>query len=139
MPLTNLQRFRYEPAFPAFEYPLEPGRSWSRVVRSTDPATGRSYRTHVQAKVVGWERLHVAAGDFDALRVVRHVWAGNAEFFNSQEEIVQTDWFSPAVNQVIRSEGTSSHVDTSRSGGPRRPLRVTGDWLVAELTRFSVQ
>src|SRR5207244_2868178 len=34
MPLTNLQRFRYEPPFPAYEYPLEPGKSWYRVVSS---------------------------------------------------------------------------------------------------------
>jgi len=138
MPLTNLQRFRYEPAFPAFEHPLEPGKTWYRVVRSTDPATGKSYRTHVRASVLGWERVHVPAGAFDAVRVVRQVYAGNAEFFNTQEEIMQTDWFAPAVNQVVRSEGSSSHTDTSRSGGPRRYLRVRGDWLVAELARHGM-
>ena len=136
MPLTNLQRFRYEPPFPAYEFPLEPGRNWYRVVRSTDPVTGKTYRTHIQAKVAGWERVHVPAGEFDALKVVRYVYAGNAEFFNSQEEIIQTDWFAPTVNQVVRSEGSSRHVDTSRSGGPRKPLIVRGDWLVAELTRY---
>ena len=136
MPLTNLQRFRYEPPFAAYEYPLEPGKVWYRVVNSTDPAKGKTFRTHVQAKVAGWERVHVPAGDFDALKVVRYVFAGNQEFFNSQEEIVQTDWFAPAVNQVIRSEGTSRHVDTSRSGGGRKPLVVHGDWLIGELTRF---
>ena len=137
MPLTNLQRFRYEPPFPAYEFPLEPGKNWYRVVNSTDPATRRTYKTHVQAKVTGWERVHVPAGEFDALKVVRYVYAGNAEFFNTQEEIVQTDWFAPAVNQVVRSEGTSRHIDTSRSGGGRKPLLVRGEWLVAELTRFS--
>lgn len=136
MPLTNLQRFRYEPPFPAYEFPLEPGRNWYRVVRSLDPVTGKTYRTHVQAKVTGWERVHVPAGAFDALKVVRYVYAGNAEFFNTQEEIVQTDWFAPAVNQVVRSEGNSRHVDTSRSGGGRKPLLVRGDWLVGELMRY---
>ena len=136
MPLTNLQRFRYEPPFPAYEFPLELRKTWYRVVRSTDPASGKTYRTHIQAKVMGWERVHVPAGDFDAVKVVRYVYAGNAEFFNTQEEIVQTDWFAPAVNQVVRSEGSSRHVDTSRSGGGRKPLLVRGDWLVAELTRF---
>ena len=136
MPLTNLQRFRYDPPFPAYEFPLEPGKNWYRVVSSTDPSSRKTYRTHIQAKVLGWERVHVPAGDFDAVKVVRYVYAGNAEFFNTQEEIVQTDWFAPAVNQVVRSEGNSRHIDTSRSGGGRKPLVVRGDWLVAELTRF---
>jgi hypothetical protein len=136
MPLTNLQRFHYNPPFPAYEFPLEPGKNWYRVVSSTDPAARKTYRTHIQAKVAGWERVRVPAGDFDALKVVRYVYAGNAEFFNTQEEIVQTDWFAPAVNQVVRSEGNSRHVDTSRSGGGRKPLLVRGDWLIAELTRF---
>lgn len=138
MPLTNLQRFRYDPPFPAYDYPLQPGKSWYRVVNATDPATRKTYRVHVRAKVLGWQRIRTIEGEHDALRVERYVYAGNAEFFNSQEEIVQTDWYAPAVGYIVRSEASSKHVDTSRSGGPRRPLTVHGDWLVAELTRYSV-
>ena len=139
-PLTNLQRFRFDPPFPAFAFPLYAGKRWQRTVRATDPATGRTYRTHVQAAAGGWHRIRVPAGEFDALRVTRYVYAGNAEFFNSQEEIVQTDWYAPALGYVVASEGNSSHIDTSRSGGGRgRPLRVRGDWLIAELVRHSAQ
>ncbi len=139
-PLTNLQRFRFDPPFPAFDFPLHAGKRWQRVVRTTDPATGRTYRTHVQAAAGGWHRIRVPAGEFDALQVTRYVYAGNAEFFNSQEEIVQTDWYAPALGYVVASEGNSSHIDTSRSGGGRgRPLRVRGEWLIAELVRYSAQ
>lgn len=139
-PLTNMQRFRYEPPFPAFEFPLHPGQGWRRVVRATDPVTGKSYPVHVQASVSGWQRIKVPGGEFDALRVTRYVFAGNAEYFQLQEEIVQTDWYAPALGYVVMSEGSSSHIDTSRSGGGRgRPLRVRGDWLIAELTRYATQ
>jgi hypothetical protein len=95
---------------------------------------------HVQARVTGWERVRVPAGEFDALRVQRYVYAGNNEYFRTQEEISQVDWYAPAVRNVVRSEGSSSHIDTSRSGGGRgRPLRVRGDWLVYELASFSVR
>lgn len=96
---------------------------------------------HVHASVGGWRRIKVPAGEFDALEVRRTIYAGNAEFFNSQEEILETDWYAPSVRNFVVSEGTSSHVDTSRSGGGRDdpPLRVRGDWLVAELVRFSAQ
>jgi hypothetical protein len=140
LPLTNLQRFRFDPPFPAFEFPLYPGKQWRRIVRATDPATGRTYSVHVHTNVGGWRHIKVPAGEFDALEVRRYVYAGNAEFFKLQEEIVQTDWYAPAVGYVVVAEGNSSHIDTSRSGGGRgRPLRVRGDWLVAELVRYSAQ
>lgn len=140
LPLTNLQRFRFDPPFPAFDFPLYPGKHWRRFVRATDPATGKSYSVHVHATVGGWRRVRVPAGEFDALEVRRQVLAGNAEFFNTQEEIFQTDWYAPVVGRVVASEAGSSHIDTSRSGGGRgRPLRVRGDWLIAELTAFSAQ
>jgi hypothetical protein len=139
-PLPNLQRLRFDPPFPAYEFPLYPGKSWRRVVRSTDPATGRHYNTHVHASVDGWRRIRVPAGEFDALEVRRYVYAGNAEFFQLQEEIVQVDWYAPELGYVVASESNSSHVDTSRSGGGRgRPLRVRGDWLIAELVRHGAQ
>lgn len=137
-PLRNIQRLRYAPPYPAYVFPLYPGRSWRSVVNATDPVTGKSYRTHVHATVGGWRRIKVPAGEFDAIEVRRYVYAGNAEFFRTQEEIVETDWFAPSIGNAVVSEGTSSHVDTSRSGGGRgRPLRVRGDWLVAELVRHS--
>ncbi|MGZ5233023.1 MAG: hypothetical protein ACXWC3_23630, partial [Burkholderiales bacterium] len=80
-PLTNLQRFVYDPPFPAFEFPLYSGKTWRRIVRATDPTTGRSYSVHVHARVGGWRRIRVPAGEFDAIQVVRYVYAGNAEFF----------------------------------------------------------
>ena len=138
-PLRNLQRFRYAPPYPAYIFPLYPGQRWRSVVRSTDPVTGSTYRTHVHASVGGWRRIRVPAGEFDAIEVRRQIYAGNAEFFRLQEEIIETDWYAPAIGHPVASEGTSSHIDTSRSGGGRGdpPLRVRGDWLIAELVRHS--
>jgi hypothetical protein len=140
-PLRNLQRLRYAPPYPAYVFPLYPGRSWRSVVSATDPETGKSYRTHVRATVGAWRRIKVPAGEYDALEVRRQVYAGNAEFFRLQDEIVETDWYAPAIGQAVASEGTSSHIDTSRGGGGRNdpPLRVRGEALIAELVRHSAQ
>lgn len=139
-PLTNTQRFSYAPAFPAYAYPLAPGKTWYTVVTATDPATRRSYRVHTKGKVVGWERIKVPAGEFDALRVQRYVFAGNMEGSRTQEEIAETDWYVPELRRVARTEGQSEHFDTSRGGGEdggEYPLRMRGDWLIAELVRHS--
>src|SRR4051812_11585125 len=139
-PLRNLQHFRYSPPYPAYMFPLYPGQQWKSIVTSTDPATGRSYQTHAHASGSDWRRIHVPAGDFDALEVRRYVYAGNAEFFRLQEEITESDWYAPSVGFAVVSQGSSSHLDTSRGGGRRGvPLRVRGDWLIAELVRYSVQ
>ena len=140
VPLTNLQRWRYTPAWPAYAYPLEPGKTWYTIVRATDPETKATYNVHTRGRVVGWERIRVPAGEFDALRVERYVYAGNQTSFKSQETILETDWYVPALNHPARSQGSSEHFDTSRGGGRdggEYPLRIRGDWLVAELVRYS--
>lgn len=139
MPLPNTQRLRYEPSFAAYAYPLEPGKTWRNVVRATDVATGRVYNTHVYGKVVGWERITVPAGQFDALRIQREVFAGNSDSRRTQEEIRETDWYVPSVRRTVRSQTTSQHFDNSLGGGEggEYPLRIRGDFLIAELTAFS--
>jgi hypothetical protein len=139
-PLTNLQRFQYQPAFPAYAYPLEPGKSWYTVVNATDPMTRQTYRVHTRGKVVGWERIRVPAGEFDALRIQRQVFAGNSDAVRTQEIADETDWYVPALRRAARTQASSEHFDNSRGGGDgggEYPLRVRGDWLVAELVRYS--
>jgi hypothetical protein len=140
-PLTNLERWHYNPPFPAYAYPLAPGKTWYTVVKATDPVTRQTYRVHTRGKVVGWERIRVPAGEFDALRIQRYVYAGNSDARRTQEEIIETDWYVPAVRRAAVTEGSSQHFDNSRGGGGEGageyPLRIRGDWLRAELVRYS--
>jgi hypothetical protein len=141
VPLTNLQRFQYQPAFPAYAYPLEPGKSWYTIVNATDPVTHKTYRVHTRGKVLGWERISVPAGEFDALKVQRQVFAGNMDAVRSQEVADETDWYVPALRRAARTQASSEHFDNSRGGGGdgggEYPLRIRGDWLLAELVRYS--
>lgn len=140
LPLPNTQRFRYEPALTAYAYPLAPGKTWREVVRATDVATGATYNTHLYGKVVGWERISVPAGVFDALRIQREVFAGNSSGRRTQEEIRETEWYVPSVGRSVRNQSTSEHFDNSRGGGDgggEYPMRIRGDFLIAELTAFS--
>jgi hypothetical protein len=139
-PLPNTQRFRYNPTFTAYEYPLAPGKSWTTVVRSTDVVTGRTYNTHIKARVIGWERVSVPAGQFDALRIERAVFAGNMEGSRTQEEIEETEWYAPSVRHPVRKQSNSQHFDSSRGGGDgggEYPLRIRGDYLIGELVAYS--
>ena len=41
------------------------------------------------------------AGEFDALRIQREVFAGNSNAFTTQEEITETDWYVPALRRPV--------------------------------------
>jgi hypothetical protein len=134
-PMTNLQDFRYEPPYPALPFPLAVGKTWRAHVRATDPSTGRANRVRVDGRVLGWERVRVPAGEFDALKVRRLVYAGNFYFSRGEEHITEIDWYAPQLGQVVRRESFSHHLDTSRGCDDDRGdcQIVKGDWNVFEL------
>ncbi|MGH8640841.1 MAG: hypothetical protein ACRET6_03965 [Burkholderiales bacterium] len=132
-PMTNLQNFRYEPPYPALPFPLEAGKTWQAFVKATDPATGRVNRVRIDGKVLGWGRVKVPAGEFDALAVQRVVYAGNHDHFLSEEHITEIDWYSPEAGGIVKHSSTSGHRDT-RLGCDRVCNQwVDGGWNVIEL------
>jgi hypothetical protein len=133
-PMTNLQAFRYDPAYAALPFPLEAGKTWSTRVKATDPASGRVNNVRIDGKVVGWERVRVPAGEFDALKIQRIVYAGNAEHFLSEEKITEVDWYAPKVGRIVRHQSTSGHYDWRNGCGERFCDQwIRGEWNVLEL------
>lgn len=137
-PMTNLQNFRYEPAYPALPFPLEAGKSWRAYVKATDPATGRVNRVRIDGAVLGWERVKVPAGEFDALKVRRLVYAGNPDHFLSEEYITEFDWYAPSVGGIVKHASRSGHYDR-RIGCDDRACSqwVSNDWNAVELMSHS--
>lgn len=132
-PMTNLQNFRYDPPYPALPFPLEAGKTWRAYVKATDPATGRVNRVRIDGKVLGWERVKVPAGEFDALVVQRVVYAGNHDHFLSEERITEVDWYSPGAGGIVKHSSRSGHLDT-RLGCDRICNQwIDSGWNVVEL------
>jgi len=150
-PATNMQVFDYSPAYRAFDFPLAAGRKWSFRGTARDPADGRTFPVRIDGEVLGWERVKVPAGEFETLRVRRYVtldyWLQGVR---GPSEIMETDWYAPALNQVVRRETTSRYLrlaDASPmfvrvrggggrgrdSDGDRLPRYEQDDWLVYEL------
>ena len=139
-PMTNLQNFRYEPAYQALPFPLTAGKTWQSRVNATDPATGRVNRVRIDGSVLGWERVRVPAGEFDTLVVRRVVYAGNAEHFLGEENITEIDWYSPQLGRAVKQASSSGHYDR-RLGCDINACDqwVRGDWNVLELTSYKQQ
>ena len=136
-PMTNLQNFRYSPPYAALPFPLEAGKTWQAYVQATDPATGKTNRVRIDGDVLGWERVKVPAGEFDALKVRRLVYAGNHDYDRGEEHIVEFDWYAPRLGQAVKQVRSSKYLD-KRQGCDRRHCDnwVRNDWSVTELVHF---
>ncbi|MBI2509265.1 MAG: hypothetical protein HYV99_04665 [Betaproteobacteria bacterium] len=137
-PMTNLQNFRYQPAYAALPFPLEAGKSWRAYVQATDPATGQVNRVRIDGAVLGWERVTVPAGEFDSLKVRRLVYAGNDELFRGEEHIAEVDWYAPKLGQIVKHVSSSGHLDKSRGCDDMFSdcNWIRGDWNVVELVHY---
>ncbi len=133
-PMTNLQNFRYDPPYPALPFPLEAGKTWRAYVKAIDPASGRANRVRIDGKVLGWERVKVPAGEFDAIVVRRTVYAGNADYSRGEETISEFDWYSPRLGGIVKHASASAYFDKMRGCDERFcSAWVKNDWNVVEL------
>lgn len=165
-PATNMQTFTYSPPYPAFAFPLTPGKTWRSRVTATDPADGRSFPVTIEGTVLGWERVRVPAGEFDTLKVRRNVFL---DYFQQgvrgQSVIVEYEWYAPVLKQAAKRETNSQYLsyylsgntpglmpvrggrggrDGGRMGRDGRddggsPRFIRDDWLVYELVSYSVR
>jgi hypothetical protein len=106
--------YEFSPPYPAYVFPLETGKSWSQRVTATNPVTGKRNSVRVDGDVLGSERISTSAGAFDTIKVRRRVYAGDWEGFKRETNIVETDWYAPALGRVVKSESNSGYVDPTR-------------------------
>jgi hypothetical protein len=125
--------YEFSPAYPAYDFPLDAGKSWSMRVDATQPVTGRRASVRVDGAVVGSERISVPAGTFDTIKLRRYVYAGDWDGFRQPTTITENEWYSPALGRAVKSESKSEYVDIGRSRS-KGSQWTRGDWIVMELT-----
>ena len=119
-------------AYPAYVFPLEPGKSWSVRVNASVPGAAGLRSVRVDGKVMGTERIRVPAGEFDTIKVRRLVYPGDAYFHLPETKIIETDWYAPALGRTVRTETRSEYFDLSRCDALSSCVYY-GDWDVVEL------
>lgn len=125
--------YAFAAAYPALVFPLDPGKTWSlRVKASVAGVTWGQRSVRVDGTVIGNERVRVPAGEFDAIKIRRLVYPGDADHFISETRIVEFDWYAPALGRVVRTERRSEWHDGSRCD-ERSSCEYYGDWSVFEL------
>jgi hypothetical protein len=124
--------YLFATAYPAYVFPLDPGRSWSVRVNATAHGDPRTRSVRVDGKVMGPERIRVPAGEFDAVKIERVVYPGDANPGQTETHIIETDWYAPALGRPVRTERKSQWQEPSRCGR-FMGCDFRGDWDVFEL------
>ena len=126
----------FAPPYPAYAFPLDIGKSWSLRINATNLASGRARNLRVDGEVAGGERISTPAGTFDTIKIVRTVYAGDAEVFKTQTVTTETEWYAPALGRAVRVERRSRWYDAGLSGR-RGDNAIRGDWSVHELVGYT--
>ena len=127
--------YQFAQPYPAYEFPLESGKSWSKRVQATNVANGRRASVRVDGDVLGTEHVTVPAGAFDTIKIRRRIYAGDFEGSRSETNIVETEWYAPALGRAVKLNRNSSFMDQARCTDEMSSCTpVRGDWLQFELT-----
>lgn len=124
--------YEFATAYPAYVFPLDPGKSWSVRVNATVPGTGERRSVRVDGRVIGNERIRVPAGEFDTVKVRRFVYPGDTYFTRMETRITEFDWYAPALGRPVRTERKSDWVDLSQCG-KNSGCDFRGNWDLLEL------
>jgi hypothetical protein len=99
---------RFPSGFLRLDFPLRPGKRWSRRVESVTSATGKQGSIHYRASVRHWEKVTTPAGTFDALRVTVLVRLDDADATRQGTECDFTLWYSPSVGATVLEDRRAS-------------------------------
>jgi hypothetical protein len=133
----QLVQYEFATAYPAYVFPLEPGKTWSVRVKASVAGTARPRSVRVDGKVLGNERISVPAGEFDTVKIRRIVYPGDTDYFLTETQITELDWYAPALGRAVRTERRSQWLDLA-SCFEQGSCVDYGDWHIFELAPAGV-
>jgi hypothetical protein len=113
---SNLLEFK--PRSPTLAFPLQVGKKWEGDYEGYRASNGTHWKSHVTCQAKAFERIKVAAGEFEAYRVeCEDAW--EATPFHGFSDSVS--WYAPTLGTIVKSTNTSqSDFDFELAGyGPR--------------------
>ena len=95
----------YAPFYPSMQFPLESGKNWSGTV-SIDVGGSDRLIHELAARAVGWERVTVPAGIFDAVRITLRgdYRLNSATIRGGGGAINDAVWYAPTIRQIVKKE-----------------------------------
>jgi len=121
----------FEAPMPLLPDRLEPGARRNDVTFYRVPNASGRFWWDQRLRAIGWERVEVPAGRFDALRVERFINFQHSDTWREHPFRVDTLWYAPEVGRWVQREWTGRY----RWPGGRRPVEADEDrvrWRLLE-------
>jgi hypothetical protein len=100
---TGLETFR-----PSLAFPLAIGKKWKWQADFKN-AKGEQLSYKPEAEVIGWEKIAVPAGSFDALRITSSgSYSGTGPRGAFSGTFQQTYWYTPEASRVVKHQFQNS-------------------------------
>lgn len=104
----------FKPFFPQLSYPLSLGKKWSGEYDGFSADDGAKWSSKVSCEVKAWEKVTVAAGQFDSYRIeCQEKWRAMLILTGESRS---TRWYAPAVGMVVKAVGDKSKWDHQLAG-----------------------
>lgn len=99
---TQVPSGKFVPPLQLYPATLAPGQRWSQETMRSDPVVGGDRPVRIEGRVLGWEKIRVPAGEFDALKIERVVYLGDSGRYRTQTRRYETEWYAPAVRAPVK-------------------------------------
>jgi len=99
----------------ALSFPLEIGKQWRFTSEWVFKVTGSKGSSIADVEVVGYEKVRVLAGDFDAFKLTSKASIRGVSTKNSQieGEVTSTYWYAPAARTIVKSISRNPYIGVS--------------------------
>jgi hypothetical protein len=89
----------------ALTFPLEVGKRWRYTTEWLFKPKGSKGSSSIDVTVVGYEKVQVPAGEFEAFKLTSKASLSGVSPINSQYggDVVTTYWYAPAARAIVRS------------------------------------
>ena len=103
----------FEAPMPVVPPGARAGQSMASRTRYRSAFAGEPLDWAQRLRVVGWERVAVPAGTFDALRIERLIDFRHPDFFRYLPERIDVLWYAPEVGRWVQREWTGTYMPGS--------------------------
>jgi hypothetical protein len=95
-----------DPFYPSLSFPLSVGKKWSQKVKFVARyEQEKTVEADLEGRVIGWEKVTVPAGTFDALKIeVSGPYKGYSGNFNWKGLMRDVIWYAPEVKRPVRTQ-----------------------------------
>ena len=99
----------------ALSFPLEVGKHWRYASNWVFKAKGSNGSTIVDVTVIGYEKVTVPAGEFEAFKLASKGSLHGTSPINSQYsgETTETYWYAPTARAIVKSVRHNPYLGTS--------------------------